>query len=400
MKDSNQVTHVLFTAPEPDSAELIVAEQIEDLKRKLRAQLYEPRRWLGSLRRLSFARAIQGSNSIEGFNASLDDVAAAADGEEPLDADTETTLALWGYREAMTYVLQLANEPDFDWSDQLLKSLHFMMVNYDLANRPGLWRAGPIFVHNDVTDENVYEGPEVESVPALMKALAAGLNEPDPMPAVVRAGMAHLNLVMIHPFRDGNGRMARCLQTLVLAREGVLAPQFCSIEEYLGANTQAYYNVLAEVGGGSWHPERDARPWVRFTLTAHLRQARTMLRRVNESEQLWIALDKLAQERRLPERAINALFDAALGLRVRNATYRAMNNDEISDAAAGRDLKALVERGLLEPHGERRGRHYTGTPELWAVWAEIKSQRSRRDDADPFALASLNAQLQELPFSS
>ena len=94
---------------------------------------------------------------------------AAADGEEPLDADTETTLALWGYREAMTYVLQLANEPDFDWSDQLLKSLHFMMVNYDLAIRPGLWRAGPIFVHN-VTDEIVYEGPEVESVPALMKA--------------------------------------------------------------------------------------------------------------------------------------------------------------------------------------------------------------------------------------
>ena len=65
--------------------------------------------------------------------------------------------------------------------------------------------------------------------------------------------------------------------------------------------------MLADVGGGSWHPERDARPWVRFTLTAHLRQARTMLRRVNESEQLWVALDKLTQERRLPERAINAL---------------------------------------------------------------------------------------------
>jgi len=85
--------------------------------------------------------------------------------------------------------------------------------------------------------------------------------------------MAHLNLVMIHPFRDGNGRMARCLQSLVLARGGVLSPMFMSIEEYLGRNTHNYYNVLAQVGGGSWQPERDTRPWIRFILTAHLRQA-------------------------------------------------------------------------------------------------------------------------------
>ena len=46
----------------------------------------------------------------------------------------------------------------------------------------------------------------------------------------IQAGMAHLNLVMIHPFRDGNGRMARCLQSLVLARGGILNPVFISIE--------------------------------------------------------------------------------------------------------------------------------------------------------------------------
>lgn len=57
----------------------------------------------------------------------------------------------------------------------------------------------------------------------------------------IQAGMAHLNLVMIHPFRDGNGRMARCLQSLVLARGGILDPVFISIEEYLGRNTQRYY---------------------------------------------------------------------------------------------------------------------------------------------------------------
>jgi hypothetical protein len=58
-------------------------------------------------RRARAARAIQGSNSIEGFDAALDDAAAVAIGEAPLDASEETRLALAGYRDAMTYVLQL-----------------------------------------------------------------------------------------------------------------------------------------------------------------------------------------------------------------------------------------------------------------------------------------------------
>lgn len=70
----------------------------------------------GSLSRLSLARAIQGSNSIEGFDAKLDDAAAVAVGEEPLDATEETRVALAGYRRAMTYVLQLAVEDYGDLS--------------------------------------------------------------------------------------------------------------------------------------------------------------------------------------------------------------------------------------------------------------------------------------------
>ena len=60
--------------------------------------------------------------------------------------------------------------------------------------------------------------------------------------------MAHLNLVMIHPFRDGNGRMARALATLVLTRSDIGEPEFSSIEEWLGANTEDYYSVLAHTG--------------------------------------------------------------------------------------------------------------------------------------------------------
>jgi Fic family protein len=378
---------MLFDTPEPDEAEYRVLEMIEDLKNSLRLQLTEPRRWVGSLRRVSLARAIQGSNSIEGYEAGLDDAVDVAAGEEPLEANEETRLALRGYRDAMTYVLQLAGDPEFEYSTQLLKSMHYMMTNYALKNRPGRWRAGTIYVRDDETGEIVHEGVDIDQVPRLMNELVAELNEDTAHPDVIRGAMAHLNMVMIRPFRDGNGRMARCLQSLVLARSGVLSPVFMSIEEYLGRNTQAYYDVLGQVGGGSWQPDRDARAWVRFILLAHLRQARTMLRRVRESERMWLGLENLVRDLRLPDRSVMALFDAMIGLRVRNATYRAYFEDgpeEITDATASRDLQKLVQADLLAPRGERRGRHYVALPALVAIREEVRGMRTPRDDSDPF----------------
>jgi len=104
------------------------------------------------------------------------------------------------------------------------------------------------------------------------------LNSPDGTPAIVRAAMGHLNLAMIHPFSDGNGRMARCLQTLVLAREGLLDPAFCSIEEYLGRNTHEYYSVLADVGGANGSRPTTQCPGFDFCLAAHFNQATTLLK--------------------------------------------------------------------------------------------------------------------------
>src|SRR6516164_8478986 len=88
---------------------------------------------------------------------------------------------------------------------------------------------------------NRIRGPDHALVPALMAELVSSLNVKSNLPSVLGAAMAHLNLVMIHPFSDGNGRMGRALQTMVLARDGILDPRFLSIEEYLGRNTLDYY---------------------------------------------------------------------------------------------------------------------------------------------------------------
>jgi Fic family protein len=376
----------LFRTPRLDQREQEVLAEIKALETSLRFQLNEPRRWSGSLRRLSFARNIRGSNSIEGFDAALDDAAAVALGEEPLDTTTETKLALEGYRNAMTYVLQLAQEPPVHVSEVLVKSLHFMMTHYDLANYPGRWRPSAIYVRDDEAGRVVYEAPDVSELPGLLAKFFETVNGNDGHPPIVRAAMAHLNLVMIHPFRDGNGRMSRCLQSLILAGVGVLSPVFMSVEEYLGRNTQDYYSVLALVGGGSWQPERDARPWIRFMLTAHLRQAQTLQRRVGESERLWRELEHIRTREGLPERMISAMFDAVYGFRVRNATYRAVvaQDEGVTEQTATRDLRRLVDAGLLQPHGELRGRHYIAGDELTALRESILGRRPQ-DVTDPFA---------------
>lgn len=345
---------------------------------------------------MAFARAVQGSNSIEGYNASLEDVIAAVEEEPTLAAEEETQLALAGYRDAMTYVLQIADDESLEVDEGLLKSLHFMMLKYDLKKNPGRWRPGPIFIHREATDEIVYEGPPSDELPALIAEMLDVLDQEN-SPVVVKAAMAHLNLTMIHPFSDGNGRMARCLQTLVLARDRVIAPVFSSIEEFLGRNTQAYYRVLEDVGAGAWHPNRSARPWIRFCMRAHYLQAMTIMRRREEIETLWNACVGLAEQHRLPERCAAGLMDAAIGVRIRRKIYRSSSEtamgEEISDLTASRDLKAMVDAELLEAVGERRGRYYLAGETLSAVREKVRAERAPKSSDDPFDIVRERRQL-------
>jgi Fic family protein len=387
---------MVFQAPQIRDEEREVLVLLADERERLRDRVAEPRRWTGTLRRMAFARAVQGSNSIEGYNASLDDVVAAVEGEPTLDADEETQFALAGYRDAMTYVLQLARSGEPRVDEGLIKSLHFMMLKHDLGKNPGQWRPGDIYVRSDENGKVVYQGPPSEEVPDLVIQMLTAL-ESDGSPVLVKAAMAHLNLVLIHPFSDGNGRMGRCLQTLILACDRVLAPIFSSIEEFLGRNTQAYYDILAEVGAGSWNPDRNARPWIRFCLRAHHLQIRTMLRRRQEVEELWNGCQALAETNGLPERCATGLMDAAYSLRIRRGSYRTAvetgTGDEISLQTATRDLQAMADRGLLEPVGERRNRYYLAGPAPAELRKQVRAGRQSEADEDPFELVRNRRQL-------
>jgi Fic family protein len=178
---------------------------------------------------------------------------------------------------------------------------------------------------------------------------------------VVRAAMAHLHVVSVHPFRDGNGRISRITQSLVLARDGLLSPEFSSIEEYLGHHTRQYYAVLQEVQRGHYHPERDATPWIAFCVEAHIDQARHRLTQVATAAARWSLLEKLARDRGWPDRLVIALeqsmFDGA-----ERASYA--SEADISPATASSDLRRLVDSGLVMRKGRTRGARYVASSTL------------------------------------
>lgn len=371
---------MLFTTPKLLPEEIQALEKIDSMRQSLRYSISARRRWVGVLRRATFARNIRHSNSIEGIDVSRDDALAAVGDDEPLTAERAAWQATLGYRNAMTYVLQLADDPHFTYSEGLLRGLHFMMMQQDFDKKPGRYRSGVIYVRDERMQANVYQGPEPETVPGLMAELMQSLNEPSNMPGMVRAAMGHLNLVMIHPFADGNGRMARCLQTLILGREQIIEPPFCSIEEYLGRYTQEYYDVLGEVGRGPWGPENDCRPWLRFNLIAHYRQAAWLLQRSKIMQRVWGEIEELIRKKGINERALPTLADAAFGYRIRRTHY--VSSAEVSEQVASRDLRILVDEGLLSAEGETKGRIYSAAPPL----AEIHARHyETRTHADPFA---------------
>lgn len=126
-----------------------------------------------------------------------------------------------------------------------------------------------------------------------------------------------------------------------------------------------------------WRSAWDVLPWVRFCLKAHFFQAATLIRRNEEYELLFDGVSKIIERHKLHERSAVPLFDAALGMTITNAWYR--RDAEIGELTASRDLKRLADLELIEPHGERRGRNYTGGK----VLRELRE--STRKDKAPYA---------------
>jgi Fic family protein len=332
------------------------------LRRRLGAQAGAAGPWLGSLRRQWRASSAESSIEIEGFRVPPEETLAVAGGEESPDPHDEDRMALACYARAMDHVGVMSDDPTFRWVDRVILDLHFDACSFQKDRGPGRYRRGGVEVTSPGGGPPAYVGPSHDEVPRLVGEVVEWLEHGDlDAHVAVRAAMAHLHIVSVHPFRDGNGRISRIVQSLVLAREGLLAPEFLSIEEYLGHHTDAYYATLQRVQGGTYQPERDAAPWVRLCLQAHVEQAHSRLEQIAEAATRWAFLEELVQRRKWPERLVVAL-EQSLFQGVGRASYTA--EAEVSPPTASNDFRRLLDAALVVRRGKGPTTRYVASERL------------------------------------
>ena len=195
-----------------------------------------------------------------------------------------------------------------------------------------------------------YQAPEAKRVPGEMSAFLKWFNGPQSIDPVLAAGLAHLWFVTIHPFEDGNGRIARAIADMALARSENSTQRFYSMSAQIRLERNAYYDMLEKTQKGGL----DITPWLEWFLGCLDRAidgAEQILAGTFRKAHFWEAhAQKPFNER---QRAVlNRLFD---GLEGKLTSSKWAKLAKCSQDTALRDIDDLVKRGVLvkEPGGGR-----------------------------------------------
>jgi Fic family protein len=213
--------------------------------------------------------------------------------------------------------------------------------------RVGAWRddsTGPMqVVSGPVGRERVhFTAPAAARLDQEMTAFLEWLNRPAESDEVLKAGLSHLWLVTIHPFDDGNGRIARAIADMVLARSESSSQRFYSMSTQIRQERGAYYDILERTQRGAL----DVTPWMEWFLGCLGRAidgAHTILGTVLAKARFWESLPGVALNER-QTLVLNRLLD---GLEGKLTTSKYAKLAKCSPDTALRDIQALVDRGIL-----------------------------------------------------
>lgn len=209
----------------------------------------------------------------------------------------------------------------------------------------GCYRSGEMqIVSGAMGKEKVhYVAVEAARVPQEMGIFIDWLNSDIPMDPVLKAAVAHFWFIIIHPFDDGNGRIARAISDLFLARSEKSAERFYSMSSQMLIQKKNYYATLQKVQ----HSDGDITDWMQWFLDCvHLALVDTesQLRSLMVKTEFWHKMDKtpINERQRI---LLNKLFDHFDG---HLSTSKWAKIAKCSHDTALRDIKDLVEKGILK----------------------------------------------------
>jgi Fic family protein len=245
----------------------------------------------------------------------------------------------------------LSEERLFSWHAALFPTGRSGMSKIEV----GGWRSdqkGPMqVVSGAVGRERVhFQAPPAKAIKKEMQAFIRWFNAEDKIDPVIKAGLAHLWFVTIHPFDDGNGRIARAIADMALARSENSARRFYSMSAQIRLERNAYYNILETTQKGSL----DITAWLNWFLGCLNRAfdgAETILASVLRKARFWEdrAKEKFNDRQRM---MIDRLFNGFVG-KLTSSKWAKLA--KCSQDTASRDIDDLIKRGILvkEPAGGR-----------------------------------------------
>ena len=172
-------------------------------------------------------------------------------------------------------------------------------------------------------------------------------------PWLVKTALAHLRFLTLHPFDDGNGRLARALTEYLLAKGEKSAMRFYSLSAQIQKEKESYYNELERAQRGTM----DVTRWVMWFMGCHLRavkSAEVQLEAILAKAEFW----RVHAEETLtaPQRKmVNMLFDGFEGNLTSSKWAKIC---KVSQDTASREINALVDKGILRQEGRGRSTHY------------------------------------------
>lgn len=221
-------------------------------------------------------------------------------------------------------------------------------------------RESPMLVLSGPLDHQKvhFQAPAAARVPAEM-ALFLDWFETASLDPVVKAALAHLWFVTIHPFDDGNGRIARAIADLALARADGTGQRFYSMSARIRQDRRSYYDILEQTQKGGM----DVTAWITWFLErlhAALDLAEGLLDRVRIKQAFW-QHHRNAELNGRQTKMLNLLLDG-FNSKLRSSKYAAVTG--CSQPTATRDLADLVQKGLLrvDPGAGGRSTSYSIPP--------------------------------------
>lgn len=215
-------------------------------------------------------------------------------------------------------------------------------------------KLGPMQVVSGSTGKEKvhYEAPKAELIEAQMSELIDYINS-DNDDFIIKAGIAHLWFVIIHPFDDGNGRIARALSDMMLARSENSSNRFYSMSSQIKKVKKSYYKVL-EITQGSSLDITSWLEWFLENLLTSIENSDDLLKSVLQKAEFWQRhQDTLLNERQI--KVLNRVLDRFEG-NLTTSKWAKMTNS--SQDTATRDVQDLINKGILTKQGEARATHY------------------------------------------